>query len=426
MAEPRMNAGWLLLGLLAIAFVGSNVARGRGVRGFGLPSGSEWILTGIALGPQLLGVVRFKDLSLFSPVLAAGLGWVAMAIGMRFAVCLRPNLQQEGRAPRRALGVGALVALVTACMVAYVAYDLLGRFGAVGPRWRLGTAFWIGCALSGSARQLVDWSRERHGAQGATTDAIEAVAGGGEIIALSGTAPLSVLVFSDASELSDVLWRAALPLVLGLLLGLVALWLLHFEVRVAETWGILLGVQLLSAGLSLRAGSSVIAAGFVLGWLLGRDQRAGAELRRMTHPAEGTVLLPLLVVAGASLDLSAVGRLGWLVAAVVGARFAVKILLARMVRGLITGQALPTSPLGLSLASSGEIACLVALGYTLSTPGQLGQLVLACAIVASLFGELYGARGLRHLLLAVNELGPNADNSAGGGGSATPETTGWM
>jgi hypothetical protein len=421
-----MNAGWLLLGLLAIAFIGSNVARGRGVRGFGLPSGSEWILTGIALGPQLFGFVRSKDLSLFSPVLAAGLGWVSMTIGMRFAVCLRPDLQEEVRAPRRALGVGALSALLTACVLAFLAYDLLGRFGVVAPRWRLGTAFWIGCALSGSARQLVDWSRERHGARGATTDSIEAMAGGGEIIALFGTTPLSVLVFSEASELRDVLWRAALPLVLGLLLGLVALWLLHFEVRVAETWGILLGVQLLSAGLSLRAGSSVIAAGFVLGWLLGRDGRAGVELRRMTHPAEGTVLLPLLVVAGASLDLSAVGRLGWLVAAVVGARFVLKLVLARMVRGLITGQVLPTTPLGLSLASSGEVACLVALGYALAAPGQLGQLVLACAITASLLGELYGARGLRHTLLAVDELGSNEGNPAGKDDRAASEVTGWL
>jgi hypothetical protein len=420
-----MSAGWLLLGLLAFAFIGSNVARGRGVRGFGLPSGSEWILVGIAFGPQLLGVVHLEQLSLFSPVLAAALGWVALTIGLRAAVCLRPSLRQEVLAPRRTLALGALVALVTAGVLAYVVSDLLGKLGSFSLRLRLGASLWIGCSLSGSARQIVDWAKERHGARGATTDGIEATIGGGEIVALCGAAPLSVLAFSGAIEPWDLIWRAVLPLVLGLLLGLIALALLHFEMRVAETWGILLGVQFLSVGLSLRASSSVVGAGFMLGWLLGRDDRSGAELRRMTHPAEGAVLLPLLVVAGASLHLKEVGHLGWLVAAVVGTRLVTKLLLGRLVCGMIVGQRLPATPLGLALASSGEIACLIALEYALSAPGQFGQLVLACAITASLFGELYGAAGLRRTLAMAKELGRTGDGASDRRAEISPESTGF-
>lgn len=421
-----MSPGWLLLGLLAVAFLGSNVARGRGVRGFGLPSGSEWIISGIVLGPQLFGLVHLRELSFLSPVLAAGLGWVAMTIGMRFGVCLRPSLGQETRAPRLAFGLGAVVALLTAIGVASVVYVLLDRFGVFAPRLRLGTACWIGCSLSGSARQLVDWAKERHGSRGIVTDRIEAVIGGSEVVALAGTAPLSVLLFSEVSDPEGLVWRAATPLVLALLLGLIALWLLHFEVRVAETWGILLGVQLLSAGLSLRAGSSVIAAGFLLGWLLGRDTNSGPELRVMTHPAEGAVLLPLLVVAGMSLQLSDVGNLGWLVAAVVGARLFIKWLLASVTCSAIVGLPRCATSFGLSLASSGEIACLVALEYTLSNPGQLGQFVLSCALAASLLGELYGAVGLRRTLAAANEL--NADNLGNGQlhQHNSPDTTGWV
>jgi hypothetical protein len=421
-----MSPGWLLLGLLAVAFLGSNVARGRGVRGFGLPSGSEWIITGIALGPQLLGLVHFKELSFLSPVLAAGLGWVALTIGLRFGVCLRPGLDEEVRAPGMAFGLGAVLGAVTASALAAIVYLLLERFGAFAPRVRLGTACWIGCALSGSARQLVDWARERHGSRGAATDRIEAVIGGGEVVALAGTAPLSVLLFSEASHLDDMVWRAAMPLVLGLLLGLIALWLLRFEVRVAETWGILLGVQLLSAGLSLRAGSSVIAAGFLLGWLLGRDRAAGPELRRLTHPAEGAVLLPLLVVAGTSLQLSELGHLGWLVVAVVGARVVIKLILARITCGFVVGLPGAATTFGLSLASSGEIACLVALEYTLSTPGQLGQFVLACALATSLFGELYGAVGLRRTLTAANELHAGDTGNGLRRPHGSPDTTGWL
>lgn len=425
-----MSAGWLLLGLLAFAYFGSHVARGRGVRGFGLPSGSEWILIGILLGPQLFGLVRLRDLSQFSPILAAGLGWVALTIGMRCGVCLRQNRVREIRAPSRGLEIGIITALLTAAVLAAVAFELLGRFEVLAPRLRLATACWIGCALSGSARQLVDWASERHHARGFVTDSIDATMSGGEIVALCGAAPLSVLVVTEAGDPKELLWRAALPLALGLCLGLIALWLLHFELRIAETWAILLGVQLLSSGLSLRAGSSVIAAGFVLGWLLGRDRHFGAELRIMTHPTEGTVLLPLLVVAGASLNLSRVGSLGWLVAAVVVARVLTKLVIARLIRGMIVPARLPALPLGLALASSGEIACLVALEYALSNPVPLGQVVLACAIGASLFGELYGAAGLRRVLSYVNELGASEDSEGGNGSSSrrarSVDSTGWL
>src|SRR5512133_476434 len=429
MAATRMSAGWLLLGLLAFAYFGSHVARGRGVRGFGLPSGSEWILIGILFGPQLLGVVRLRDFSQFAPLLAGGLGWVALTIGMRCGVCLRPGLDEQVRAPRRAMLLGVLVAVITASVLAGFAYDLLGRLEAIAPRLRLATACWIGCALSGSARQLVDWARERHHARGFVTDSIDATMSGGEIVALCGAAPLSVLVVTEARDPAELLWRAALRVVTGLSLGLVALWLLRFEMRVAETWGILFGVHLLSSGLSLRAGSSVIAAGFVLGWLLGRDPRFGSELRKMTLPTEGTVLLPLLIAASGSLNLSNVGQLGWLVAAVVVARFLVKLVLAAAFRSAIVPSRLPSISLGLALASSGEIACLVALEYALSSPLPLGQAVLACAIGASLFGELYGAVGLRRILSSFSELGQSegtTDPDATPPRKRSVDTTGWL
>jgi len=421
-----MSPGWLLLGLLAVAFLGSNVARGRGVRGFGLPSGSEWILSGIAIGPQLLGLVHLRELSFLAPVLAAGLGWVAMTIGMRFGVCLRPGFEEEVRAPSGAFLLGAVLGLLTAVGLAGFVYAALGQYVVLAPRLRLGTAMWIGCSLSGSARQLVDWAKERHGARGAVTDRIEATIGGSEVVALAGTAPLSVLLFSPTMDVESVLLRAATPLILGLLLGLVALWLLRFEMRIAETWGILLGVQLLSAGLSLRAGSSVIAAGFLLGWLLGRDPLAGPELRLLTRPAEGMVLLPLLVVAGTSLQLSEVGYLGWLVIGVVCVRVVIKLGLARITCGHIVGTPSAATAFGLSLASSGEIACLVALEYTLSTPGQLGQFVLACALATSLLGELFGAVGLRRTLASSHELNISGTGNRHCTNHGSAETTGWQ
>ena len=44
---------WLLLGLLLIAYLGSNLVGGRAIRGFGLPSGSEYLVLGFALAASL-------------------------------------------------------------------------------------------------------------------------------------------------------------------------------------------------------------------------------------------------------------------------------------------------------------------------------------------------------------------------------------
>ena len=40
---------WLRLGLLLRAYLGSNLVSGRAIRGFGLPSGSEYLVLGFAL-----------------------------------------------------------------------------------------------------------------------------------------------------------------------------------------------------------------------------------------------------------------------------------------------------------------------------------------------------------------------------------------
>lgn len=403
-----MNSGWQLLGLLALSFIGSGVARGRRVRGFGLPSGSEWLLTGIVCGPQVLRLVRPSELLGFAPLVAAGAGWIALTIGQRFGVLSRPQGTEEGSAGPGAVLVGILVAAAAAFGISAAGYALLGRSLQLTPQLRLASALTLGIALSGSTRQLIDWARERLFAKGRLTDYLEALVSGSELVALLGTAPLMALLVAPELTTTDWILRSISPIAVGTVLGLLALLLLRLEVRLAETWGILLGTVLFATGITLRIGASVIATGFVLGWILGRDRRSGQELRIFTHPTEGAVVLPLMVIAGAIVDWSALGPLGLVVIAAVVLRWVVQFMASAVLRLVLPRQGLSLRAMSVTLSSTGEIACLLGLGYWLVVPGTLGQVVLAAAVANCLLGELLGAWGIRHLLGVAGELGHEA------------------
>jgi hypothetical protein len=406
MAGRDVSAGWLLLGILAIAFVGSSVARGRGVRGFGLPSGSEWLLCGVVFGPQLLGFAGPNELKVFAPLVASGGGWVALLMGQRFGLLSRFE-GGNSVARRTGLWLGVFVALLTATFVALVVFLLLGTLSpvALSAHLRWGSAWAIGIAVSGSTRQLIDWARERLGAAGSLTDLLEARVSGAELVALLGTAPIAVLFFSPNESGVMFSVRVLFPVVLGILLGKVVLLLLGSEVRRAEVWGILLGAFLLATGLSLRFGASVMTTGFVLGWTLSRDRRIGYELRSFTHPTEGAVILPLLVVAGASVDWARLGSLAVVVGFGVAVPIVVALLFARAVRSRLSVPRVNAVALGLTLSASGEVTCISGLGIWLIGPSTVGQVALASVVLASLVGELFSAWGIRALVTAAGEVG---------------------
>jgi hypothetical protein len=63
-----MNALLLLMGLLVLSYIGSFLVGGRAIRGFGLPSGSEYLLLGFVIGPNVLGLIERSMLDSFEPI----------------------------------------------------------------------------------------------------------------------------------------------------------------------------------------------------------------------------------------------------------------------------------------------------------------------------------------------------------------------
>ena len=354
-----MNPAWLLLGLLVIAAIGNRIKRGGRLRGFGLPSGSESLLVGLLLGPHGFGLVHTSDLQSFNPVILSAVGWLAFIVGTRLAEpSSDQNLLRHDASLLFAL-FGALLAATTLACVAMVSYYSLGRVGqlTIGARWVVGGT--LGLILCGSAQQLVDWARQRYGAAGKVTDALQSASLGGDAFALLGMAPLVAFDLAGITTARHVIVVMLTPIVLGGLLGLMGRVLLRTENRVAESWALLLGGMLFIVGLTQRLGASVVTGAFVAGWVLGRGKANHVrEMRTMIAPAESSILLPVLVVAGATVDLRLGGKLIIVAGIAVLTRLVTHLLLGPIIVGAAAGKLRGLYGAGLSLASSGEVAVI--------------------------------------------------------------------
>jgi hypothetical protein len=349
------------------------------------------------VGPQLFGLAGPDELRLFAPLIAAGSGFVAVTVGQRFSQLFGP-ISGDSEPPSRGVRIGMIGAILTTTIVALVAYVLLGHFLSLPHRLRLGSACAFGVAFSASTRQLIDWARERLGASGKVTDFLEARVCGAELITFLGIAPTTTLFSPIDVSVTAFAFRSVFPVIVGLILGKLALLLLSQTKEHSEMWGILLGAFFLAAGLCLRLGSSVMTAGYVFGYVLGRDRCLGPQLRQLTHPTEGAVVLPLLVIAGACVDWRGLGPMGVVVGACIVVRFCVLFTYARLIQRGTPVSWKNTWNFGLTFSASGEVTCLIALEVWLDRPVVVGQMVLAAAVVVSLIGELYTARAIRSLV----------------------------
>src|SRR5438309_279359 len=79
-----MSAVGLLIGLLVLAYFGSILLGGRTLRGFGLPSGTEFLILGVIGGPSVLGLISGATLKTAEPVTVIALAWNALAIGLDY------------------------------------------------------------------------------------------------------------------------------------------------------------------------------------------------------------------------------------------------------------------------------------------------------------------------------------------------------
>lgn len=395
-----MNAIAFLLGLLVLAYVGSILVGGRAIRGFGLASGAEYLVLGFLLGPQVLSVVNHSLLDTFQPVVLVGVSWLGLVLGVSY---LRVGVRRVPW-PHIVLGV-ALSAIVSACVSAAVFFgaERLTKL----PRVEL-TAFAAAAGLvcSETTRHSVRWIAERHGAKGKLSDLAADTARASALFSCLALSVVNAWLPGAALPTFSVLGRVFVSLALGMVLGFTATLLLGREFRRDESWGILLGTSLLGTGAAARLNLSPLSATFAMGLTLALVSRHRLDIKAMVTPTEKPVLLPVILLAGAYVNVKLPAVLLVLVAGALVAK-----IVARVLCGVALSVAVPAArgvglELGVGMLSSGALGLAVALAFAVRHPGAVSDAVLLLAALGVLIGEWLGPAALRRALTKACEINP--------------------
>jgi hypothetical protein len=364
----------------------------------------------------VLGIISGTLVEAFGPLLVVGSAWLALVAGIGYGQVGARKIH-----PGRAF-LGVVFALVVAAGVATGVFFALGLAAKLGFAERVLLAGSAGAVSSETTRHAVRWVVERHGAKGNLSNTLADYA---RASVLAPALILAVLfAFAPAQGLGtfSIPARAGLTIGLGVLLGLVATVLLGREFRRDESWGILLGTSFLGIGIASRLGQSALATTFFMGLTVAIVSPHRSEVKSMVTPTEKPVMLPVAVLAGASVHPEAAPFAPILIAAGLAARLAAELVRGALVT-LFVPAARPAGPLvGVGMVSIGAFSLAAAVALELRLPGELGAGILAYAAASLLMGELFGPLMLRRALVRAGDIVPGETRSASDATAPAPSS----
>ena len=410
-----MNAIALLLCLLLAAYVGSALA-GRGVRGYGLPSGAEWLLIGVGLGPLGLGAFDSSTIREFQPLVIAGLGWVAMVIGIDYGYV------GERRIGWRSMTLGWMLSLFSLAASTLAVWFVARRYSSLNPAEIPTTALVLGLVSCETTRHAVRWVVERRQAVGPLGDLLAELGDADDAVPIWGISFLIAWVVKPDLDVElHFAVRVGITLVLGFGLGLVAAALLAKNLAFGESWTVLLGTALLGVGVSMRMGLAALSVLFIAGGVISLLSHRHSELRALMAPMERPVMLPVLLLAGASLEFSQrIPGAYVLTAAVLLARLLSKLASGYLVSlWVVRGRRSPAATGG-ALLASGTLSISIGSYAFLELEHGSGALALLSASLTIVMGELFSPFCITRALERAGELGQARQESSLGSESPLP------
>lgn len=400
-----MNPMTAFIGLLFLAYVGSIVVGGRAVRGYGLPSGSEYLLLGFLLGPYVLGFLSRDLVSTLSPFAYVGAGWLLLVSGMDWGFV-------DGKSSSFLSILGSsLLALFTGALLFGGVYWVLGFLGPKSLSDRMLLAGAIAAVGMETTRVAVRWVMERYGARGPLSRAIATMADADELPALLLVAALFLMAPMPATHLylPPAAWFG-ITIGIGIAMGLISVALMGPTLHRGEAQCLVLGAALLCAGLPTALGLAGVVSSFALGVTLSRISPHREALLAILKKSEQPVLLPVLLLAGGMVTLED-RRLPAVLGVALGARLLGKLLTGGLLFLMPTGRK-GGLLLGLGMLPSGVVTVSLAVSLCLRMRGKDGALVLTAAVAMTLLGELLGPVSLRRALRRAGELeNPNGTRS---------------
>lgn len=404
-----MNALILLMGLLALSYLGGALVNRRGPgAAIGLPAGIEYVAVGFVLSPSLLGVVERSVLDLFSPLVQCALAWLTLLIGLEFGQAGGKNIE------KRVVFAAVLGAALTLVLTSGGAFYFLTRFPAFfglesdAPAWVL--AGGLGVAMCETTRHAVRWVMTKYRTDGPVSEILHGYAATSDVVPLGALGILFAFTNPGAMHVGahtiDPVERLAITIVMGCVLGGVALVLVGNQVRGHAVWGALFGSALFGVGIANRLGLSELTVTFFEGLTIAALAKERRALRTLLAPTERAVMLPTLLLAGTRLDFHVIAThraFAVLVAYVLIARAAAKWVSGAMLASA-SSDLRAAGSIGGGLLSAGALSIALGLTMAMRFPGPVGDTILIATALAVLLGEIVAPRALRALLERAGEL----------------------
>ena len=377
-------------------------------------TGTHFLILGFLIGPSGLGVVTEEATGQLLPFLALGLGWVGFQFGLQLD---RENLRRFA-ATYHVLAIGqAALTFALFFAVGWAALAIAGLTSRVAHLLLLGAA----STAAVTAPAGIAMVSSNFLVKGRVRDlllflgSVDAIVG---IFALQATYSLyrPDLVAADSGLLSQLGFFLAVEIGLGVLCGIVFLWLVRVRPAGEELVLYLLGICAFAAGAALQWGLSPLFVSMVMGAMVAnmgrRRQRVSAVLRRWEKP----VYVTFLLLAGALLQIPSwwVFPLGLAYALL---RFASKTAAAALMVSLVPFDFEVPRRLGLGLVPQGGISLAMAVsGVLVYSDLQFRGLeaqatLLAVIVIGVMLSELTGPFLTIRVLRRAGEISPEVEQA---------------
>lgn len=290
----------LLAGLLALVLLGSRLGFGKiempaGVRIF-FDTGKIFILIGWVIGPQALNLLTGSMIDHMGPLLYVGLGWIGFLYGSHF------EWRRVKRFEGRLYGVAISQSLLSFAVVAFVAWMGLPLLydGEMPFRLRSAESLILGICAMGTAPAGVYFLARQRRISHYDFDALQffsAVDDIPSLLILAVTCAFLHPAVESGGMFFAVEWLA-IPVALGLVLGIVASWVFPAGDDVRENSLVLFAMVCLGAGCAAMLGVSPLFVCAVAGMVFANIHPMKERAYGLLVQGEHALYVVFLLLAG--------------------------------------------------------------------------------------------------------------------------------
>jgi hypothetical protein len=402
----------ILLALLGARFSFSTLRVPPGPR-LVFRTGTHFLLLGFVLGPHILGLLTVEAVQQLFPLLGLGLGWIGFLFGLQLD---HRNLRQFPAAFHILAAGQAILVFFVFLAVGWAGLVVANQLERTPYLLLMGAAA-TACISTPAGIALISTN---YLVKGKVRDLLFLVA---SLDALVGIAALQIVysLFPPGDLgvgfplLSRLAWVPAAG-GLGVICGILFIWLTRPRPGVEEMVLFLLGIAAFASGAALELQLSPLFVSVTMGALVANVSPDPQRVFRVLQEWEKPIYVVLLMLAGALLSFSTlwVLALAFLYAVVRGGGKVLANLI--MIRALPVPSGTPRR-FGLGLIPQGGISLAMAISFVLTYENQMmgdwnaADLLFAVVVVGVVLSELSGPFFTKAILQRAGEISPRMEKA---------------